>query len=58
MQLDLSAEDRDLLVHLLESALAETRVESRHTDDPSFRERLQHERDSLRRLADQLRKLD
>jgi hypothetical protein len=58
MQLDLSAEDRDLLIHLLESALAETRVESRHTDDPGFRERLQHERNSLRRLADQLRKLD
>lgn len=58
MQLDLTAEDRDLLIHLVESALAETRIESRHTDDPAFRERLQRERDSLRRLADQLRKLD
>lgn len=58
MHLDLTAEERDLLVGLLERALAEIRVEARHTDDPGFRERVQHERDALRRLTDRIRKID
>jgi hypothetical protein len=58
MQLDLTSEDRDLLIHLVERALTETRTESRHTDDSAFRGRLKHEQDSLRRLAERLRKLD
>jgi hypothetical protein len=57
MQLDLSAEDRDLLVGLVERTLAETRVEARHTDDRSFRDRLHREQESLRQLLDRLRQL-
>jgi hypothetical protein len=57
MQLDLTLEERDLLVDLAERALAEARVEARHTDDPGFRDRVHHERDSLRQLIDRLRKL-
>jgi hypothetical protein len=57
MQLDLTSAELGLLVDLVERTLAETRVEARHTDDRSFRERLQQERESLRALLDRLRKL-
>jgi hypothetical protein len=57
MQLDLSDEDRDLLVGLVERTLGETRVEARHTDDRGFRERLHREQESLRQILERLRKL-
>ena len=37
MQLELSPEERDLLVRVLDSDMREVRVEYRRTEDPDFR---------------------
>jgi hypothetical protein len=57
MHLELAAEERDLLVEILERALAETRVEARHTADRGWRDRLRNEEERLRALIERLRGL-
>jgi hypothetical protein len=57
MQIEISAEERELLVQILERNLSETRVEVRHTDDRSFRDRLHGEEARLRELLGRLRAL-
>ena len=57
MQLELSSDDRDLLVQLVERTLSETRVEVRHTSDRALREKLRAEEDRLREVLGRLRGL-
>lgn len=55
MQLDLSPEERDLLIRLVESALGEARVEVRHTQIAQYRERVRGEETQLKELLERLR---
>ena len=55
MQVEISAEDRELLVRLVEHSLSDTRVEVRRTTTPDFRDRLQAEERHLATLLDRLR---
>lgn len=57
MQIEISSEERELLVQIVERSLSETRVEVRHTDDRSYRERLHGEEGRLRELLTRLRGL-
>ena len=58
MPLDLSAEERDLLVKVLERALAELRVEVRRTSTPAYHDDLQAEEGRLKELLDRIRALE
>ena len=55
MQLDISAEERELLVRLVERALEDTRVEVRRTATPDFHDRLQAEERMLESVLGRLR---
>jgi hypothetical protein len=57
MNLELTIEERDELLNILENFLGDTRVEVRRTSTPGFRERLVHEEDVLKGLLDKLRAL-
>lgn len=57
MQLDISSEERDLLIRLVESALSDTRVEVRRTTTPEFHDRLEAEERELAGLLARLRAL-
>jgi hypothetical protein len=57
MHLQISAEERDVLVTIVERALSETRVEVRRTTTPDFHDRLQVEEQQIRALLDRLRSL-
>jgi hypothetical protein len=54
MEFEVDAQERDVLVRLVEQALGDTRVEIRRTSTPEFRDRLQAEE---RVLASLLRRL-
>jgi hypothetical protein len=51
----LDEEQTIYLKGLLETDLAETRVEVRRADEPEYRDELQHREDLIRRLLDKLR---
>lgn len=57
MNLDLTAEERDELMRLVDNSLSETRVEVRRTRTPDFRDQLQREEELLRRLHDKLERM-
>jgi hypothetical protein len=57
MQLEITAEDRDLLEKILERALAEMRVEVRRTSTPRYHDDLQAEGERLRQLVERLKAL-
>ena len=54
MKIEISIEERDELVKLVENYFEETRVEVRHTQNREFRSQLQHEEATLRGLKDKL----
>jgi hypothetical protein len=56
MDLHLSADERDLLIRVVEHALSETRIEVRRTTTPDFHDRLQSEERQLAELLDRLRR--
>jgi hypothetical protein len=58
MQLDISAENRDLLLGILQNTLGNTRTEARRTKTPSYKAGLKHEMASLRQLIDPLQHLE
>jgi hypothetical protein len=55
MMIDLSAEERDLVVKFLESALEELRVEVRRTGTPKYHDRLEHDEKLLEGVLERLR---
>jgi hypothetical protein len=55
MQIELSSEERELLVRLVERALSDTRVEIRRTATPDFHDRLLAEEQHLASLLARLR---
>ena len=57
MQLEISAEERDLLARILERDLSETRIEARRTSTRTYHDQLQHEEAMLRTLLERLRGL-
>jgi len=50
----LDEESRSELLHLLEHALGETRVEVHHTHTPDFRDQVKHREEVLRGLIEKL----
>jgi len=54
MKLELSAEERDLLVRLLEREVGDLRVEVRRTGRPALRDELKREEALIRDLAERL----
>lgn len=57
MQLELSVDDRDLLVRLIEREIGEVRSEVRRTREPSFHDALVRDEERLKAILEQLRKL-
>jgi hypothetical protein len=57
MQLELSAEDRELLIRIVAEAIGEIRVEVRRTREPTFHDRLVAEEDRLKALLERLERL-
>ena len=56
LQLNLSDDERGLLIRLLNTELGDTRVEERHTDfSPDMKRAVQREEALLRGLLDKLR---
>ncbi len=56
-QVTLTAEEKKLLVRVMETTLAETRVEAHHTHfSPEFRAEILKEEKTIRGLLDKLRK--
>jgi hypothetical protein len=55
MHIELSSEERELLVRLVERALSDTRVEIRRTATPDFHDRLLAEEQRLAGLLARLR---
>jgi hypothetical protein len=56
VQVTLSAEEHDLLLRLLQTALGDTRVEVHHTHySPSFREGVKHEEALIRSLLEKIK---
>ena len=58
MKLELTAEERDELVQIIEHTLGETRVEVRRTRNPDWHDQLQIEEETLRSLLERLRRLE
>jgi hypothetical protein len=54
MQLELSAEDRELLTRIVEEAIGQLRVEVRRTREPTFHDRLVGEENRLKALLERL----
>jgi len=54
MQLELSADERDLLKRLIEREIGETRVEARRSATREFHDQLQRDEASLRTLLERL----
>jgi hypothetical protein len=54
MEFKIDAEERELLLRLVEQALAETRVEIRRTSTPEFHDRLAAEQRMLEGLVRRL----
>lgn len=58
MKLELSQEDRELLVRILERTVGERRVEVRRTSAPAMHDELIREENRMKALLEQLRKQD
>lgn len=56
MRLEITPEERDELLSLVDNYFKETRVEVRHTQNREFREGLHREEEILRGLRDKLAK--
>jgi hypothetical protein len=56
LNLTLDSEEVTELLHILEHALGETRVEVHHTHSPDYRAQVQHREAILRRLIDKFKK--
>jgi len=54
LQITLTAEEREGLVRLLETALKDTRIESHRTRTPTFREHLLHQENVIMSLLTKL----
>lgn len=57
MKLDITLQERDELLRLVDNYFLETRVEVRHTQNRDYREQLHQEEDLLRMLQEKLKKL-
>jgi hypothetical protein len=57
MHVELSTQERDLLVELLEAAVRDLRVEVRRTETPKYHDELERKEASLRALLERLRAL-
>ena len=57
MKLELTPEERDELIGLVDEYFQATRVEVRHTQNREYRNQLHHEEDVLRGLLERLRSL-
>jgi hypothetical protein len=57
VKLELTSEERDELIGLVEEYFLETRIEIRHTQNRDFRNRLFHEESVLRATLEKLRNL-
>lgn len=57
MILELNPEEAENLLRLVEAALADTRIEVRHTDNPDWRDQLAHHEKALAALRDRLQQL-
>lgn len=54
IQLEITAEEREILVQLLEGCLSDLHDEISHTDNYDYREMLKHRRQVLMKLEDAL----
>lgn len=54
IQLEITAEEREILVQLLEGCLSDLHDEISHTDNYDYREMLKHRRQVLLKLEDAL----
>jgi len=54
---ELSAEEREEIVKLLENALAETKIEFRRTRNPEWRDKLREEEEMYCALLDRLKQV-
>ena len=54
MRIELTSEQRDLLVQLVDVAIGNISPEIRHTDSSTYKDDLKHQRGELRRLRDLL----
>jgi hypothetical protein len=52
---NLTADERDLIIRLLDRELSDTRAEFRRTHTPDFREDVEREEKLLREVLDKLR---
>lgn len=57
MNLQITGEERDELLRILENYLADTKSEVRRTRTTEFRQRLEHEEDVLQTLLEKLKGL-
>jgi hypothetical protein len=57
MKLELTPAERDLVLRILESVLAETRVEVRRTSTPKYHDALEEESQTIQSLVERLRSL-
>lgn len=55
MQLELSKEDRDLLIRILDRTLGEMRSEVRRTREPEYHDRLVSDEERVKALLEELR---
>lgn len=55
--IELSSEERDEILKLLENDLADTKIELRRTRNPEWREKLQQEEDMLISLVERLKQV-
>jgi hypothetical protein len=54
IQFEMTPEEKEILVQLLESCLADLHDEISHTDNYDYREMLKHRRQVLQKLSDAL----
>lgn len=55
MKIDITSEERDEMIRLLDNYLSETWVESRRTKNREYRTQLHHEEEVLRSLLGKMR---
>ena len=57
MKLELTADERKLLLQVLDSDMREARVERRRTDNPDYRREVEREEKTLKAVLAKLREL-
>ena len=57
MKLELTADERKLLLQVLDSDMREARVERRRTDNPDYRREVEREEKTLKGVLAKLREL-